>query len=664
MKHWAAYSNLQVLALAIQFIIYIPSFAAETETTAPGEVSQVEKVTETEKVIEIGTTGLYNDLALLASEDLVFSASKRIEAIKTVPIAISVISSDHLRSLGGRYLPQILKLFPGIDVIQVTRTEFAVSLRGFANRSGFPPRDVLVLVDGRTVYDDFSGNVEWETLDIFPEDVGRIEMIRGAGSVIHGPNASRGVIDIITKPPEAISTFETDTSVIQDGFRQRVGGSLSLGSYSWKLTGGFNEAEVWNRFEDLPGFPLSNNNAARTWQFNTVLTKHLTGGAELRVGGGSNTGHILLHRTADDLVQDDQSTEHLQLEYEHPYLSVRSYWNYREVKFFDAMTGNPGATRRQHLYDLEVVHRILRLGRNDLSLGATVRYIKVNASSVNNQEEQFNGGLFIDEQYYATNDLMLRIAGRLDFHEQVGFRFSPRAGVVYQIDPHNTLKTSVSIGYRNPTLANNFFDFPLGSFLQIKGNPDLAPEKSIWYEAGYLGTFHPDLTFGLDLFYLVLDNLIQTDFAPPSTITFANEEGDIRGGGGELWGQYQWSPSLRFIANYSYAAYQKDSQGVRGVSPHKVNLGLLFTNLEQFTGALTFHYVHQTTWPFDTGNPPGGLTEADSYYTFNAFVGYQFTKNLSARVDAFNFTNNKHRELPQIGEEIPIEVSFIVSLRI
>jgi hypothetical protein len=49
------------LALAIQFITYTPSFAAETKGAMDtGEVSQMEKVTEIEQVTEIGSTGFYN----------------------------------------------------------------------------------------------------------------------------------------------------------------------------------------------------------------------------------------------------------------------------------------------------------------------------------------------------------------------------------------------------------------------------------------------------------------------------------------------------------------------------------------------------------------------------------------------------------------------------
>ncbi len=664
-------SRLLIFASAVYFLICPLSYAAETEgTTAEEETSKMERATEIEKVKETEGTGLYNDLELLVSEDLIFTASKRIESTRIVPMAISVVSSGELRALGKNSLPQVLRLFPGMDVLHVTRTEFTVSIRGFANRSDFPPRDVLVLVDGRTVYDDFSGNVEWGTLDIFPEDVARIEVVRGAGSVIHGPNATRGVINIITKPSEALSTVEADTSIIRDGFRQRVGTSLSVGSYSLKITGGYNEADIWNTLERGP---LSNDNGERTWRSDLLVTKQLAGGAQFRVGGGINTGDLLLYRVGQTLALNDQTTDHVRLEYEHPYLSVRSFWNFHQVRFFDAVTGSTGAVRKQHLFDLEAVNRILNLGRNNLSWGGDARFIFIMSNAVAVDERQSSGGFFVDEQYNVTNALSLRIASRIDYQNNVGWRFSPRGGVVYQVSPQHTFKASVGMGYRNPTLAKSFFNFQIGRIplpppqtgfipFMLKGNPDLDPEKSIWFDAGYLGTYGPDLTVGLDLFYVALSDLIRTQFVFP-TLTFANEGGSIRGSGGELWGQYQWTHYLRLLANYGYAVYEKDSLGIRGVAPHKVNVGFLFTDWKGFTGALTLNYVGGVAYPFETRTTPTGTSEAESYCLLNAFIGYQFTKNLTARVEAYNFTNDKHREVPEIGEEISADFSFMISYR-
>ena len=62
------------------------------------------------------------------------------------------------------------------------------------------PLNTLVLVDGRRVNEiDLSG-VDWTQIPL--DQIERIEIVRGSGSVLYGDNAAAGVINIITKKPE------------------------------------------------------------------------------------------------------------------------------------------------------------------------------------------------------------------------------------------------------------------------------------------------------------------------------------------------------------------------------------------------------------------------------------------------------------------------------
>jgi outer membrane receptor protein involved in Fe transport len=312
------------------------------------------------------------------------------------------------------------------------------------------------------------------------------------------------------------------------------------------------------------------------------------------------------------------------------------------------------------------VHRLIRFGKSNLSWGGGLRFTTVTADSINGQEGLFTGGVFLDEQYNLTDRFLVRLAGRLDYHEETGYHFSPRGGMAYQIHPQHTVKASVNVGYRNPTLADNYFDLTVlvdpGITFVIKGNRDLKPEESVWYEAGYQGQFIPGLTLGLDLFYVVTDNFIRSTMVSPFSLSFVNADVTVEGGGGELWGQYELTDSLRLIANYAYAKYQENSEENESTTPNKVNAGLLFRHRDRLHGALTFHYMDHAKWPFQ-----GGLEapmERDSYYTLNLMLGYQMTRNFIARLEAYNFTNNKHRELPVLGEEIPMEVILSLSFKL
>jgi iron complex outermembrane receptor protein len=71
-----------------------------------------------------------------------------------------------------------------------------VGIRGFGSRLS---RSVLVLIDGRTVYTTLFAGTYWEVQDVMIKDIDRIEVIRGLGGTIWGPNAVDGAIDIITR---------------------------------------------------------------------------------------------------------------------------------------------------------------------------------------------------------------------------------------------------------------------------------------------------------------------------------------------------------------------------------------------------------------------------------------------------------------------------------
>src|SRR4051794_20177002 len=112
------------------------------------------------------------------------------------PVAIYVITGQEIRRSGARTIPEALRLAPGVEVARIDSNKWSVGIRGFGTRFS---RDVLVLIDGRSVYTTFLAGTYWEVQDTLLEDIDRIEVIRGPGGTIWGPNAVNGVINIITK---------------------------------------------------------------------------------------------------------------------------------------------------------------------------------------------------------------------------------------------------------------------------------------------------------------------------------------------------------------------------------------------------------------------------------------------------------------------------------
>lgn len=141
-----------------------------------------------------------DDLDGLDLEDLmnleVTLVSGEEQTIKEAPAAVFVITSEDIRRGGFTSIPDALRLVPGMQVGRVTASEWSVSARGFGGR--FASR-MLVLFDGRAVYNDVFAGVFWAIQDYPLEDIDRIEVIRGPGATIWGANAVNGVINIVTK---------------------------------------------------------------------------------------------------------------------------------------------------------------------------------------------------------------------------------------------------------------------------------------------------------------------------------------------------------------------------------------------------------------------------------------------------------------------------------
>lgn len=147
--------------------------------------------------LEASSTGA--SLLDLSLEELmqvtVTTVSKKAQRLDETAAAVFVISSEDIRRSGASNVPEALRLAPGVQVAAMGHNKWSVSIRGFNNRFD---NKLLVLVDGRAIYNPAFSGVFWEHNDIPMENIERIEVIRGPGGAIWGANAVNGVINIIT----------------------------------------------------------------------------------------------------------------------------------------------------------------------------------------------------------------------------------------------------------------------------------------------------------------------------------------------------------------------------------------------------------------------------------------------------------------------------------
>ena len=210
-------------------IILLLAFAA-TVHTAKGDEPQ-------------GTPDQSNPAALknLSLEELsqieVTTPSREPTKVSRTPAAIYVITGEDIRRSGATCIPEALRLAPGVEVARIDSNKWSIGIRGFGSRLN---RSVLVLIDGRTVYTTLFDGTYWEVQDTEMEDIDRIEVIRGPGGTIWGPNAVNGVINIITKSSKDTHGMLASAGGgnFEQGFADiRYGGGNAGGDFSYRIYG-------------------------------------------------------------------------------------------------------------------------------------------------------------------------------------------------------------------------------------------------------------------------------------------------------------------------------------------------------------------------------------------------------------------------------------------
>lgn len=108
---------------------------------------------------------------------------------------ITVIDSEDIKNSGAQNIPDLLSNAVGINIYSYGTAKSAnIDIRGFGETA---QSNILVLVNDRKINAvDLSGP---DVLRIPIGSVEKIEIIRGAGSVLYGDNAVGGVVNIITK---------------------------------------------------------------------------------------------------------------------------------------------------------------------------------------------------------------------------------------------------------------------------------------------------------------------------------------------------------------------------------------------------------------------------------------------------------------------------------
>src|SRR5688572_27145270 len=132
----------------------------------------------------------------------VTSISMRPEKLTEVASAVQVITGEDIHRSGVTRLPEALRLASNLQIAQANSHDWAITARGLnglPSSGGILANKLLVMIDGRSVYNPLFGGVYWDAQYALLTDIDQIEVVSGPGGTIWGANAVNGVINVSTK---------------------------------------------------------------------------------------------------------------------------------------------------------------------------------------------------------------------------------------------------------------------------------------------------------------------------------------------------------------------------------------------------------------------------------------------------------------------------------
>ena len=127
-------------------------------------------------------------------DDVVVTAGRFEQRQTDVTVSMEVLKPQALRSQAPTDLSATLQTLPGVEII-----DKQPSIRGGGGWTYSVGSRCQVLMDGMSILNPKTGEINWNNVPL--ENVGQVEVIKGASSVLYGSSALNGVINVRTQRP-------------------------------------------------------------------------------------------------------------------------------------------------------------------------------------------------------------------------------------------------------------------------------------------------------------------------------------------------------------------------------------------------------------------------------------------------------------------------------
>lgn len=640
------------------------------------------------------------DLAEASLETLmnleVSSPGRKEQKLSRTADAIYVITQEDIRRSGVSSIPELLRMVPGLQVARIDANSWSVTARGFGGRFA---NKMLILIDGRSIYNHMYSGVYWEQNTVPLDDIERIEVIRGPGATMWGANAVNGVINIITKPARGTQGLAIVTG----------GGSEERGFGSVRYGGSAGDHVFYRAYtEYFQDGPLSTSTGQTAhdhwdsaqgggrldWQISerdtlTVEGDVYRGGAQQSIYPNYPT--ISLSPPAPDSVT--LSGEYALGRWKHRFSNRSDLAMQFSLGDEDRLEGFGRLNTRTTEFDLQ--HHFALSPRHDLMWGLGFQVYQDDANSrrifpdpssylqiVPAVSTEVIASFFVQDQIAVLPErVTLTLGTKIEHTGYSGFDTQPSARLLWNATPRQGLWASVSRAVRTPALADRdtiiqFQPTQSSSVVDLlSGNPNLRPETALAYEAGYRNQPARWVTMDLATFFSDYRDLRSMDVGapfletgPPPLLVVPMKLGNNAAGhtyGIEVATNWSLNRKWRLTGNYSWFRYGLDRAhlgarstplNIGGGSPaHEVQFRSQLDIGRKLTLDTGIYFVSALTGI----NVPG-------YVRTDAQLGWRVTRAAEISLAGQNLLNGRHLEFAatdyvqcsQIGRAVQLKVTW------
>ena len=485
-----------------------------------------------------------------------------------LPSPVTVVNREALENNGSySLLPTLSEQVPGLFVTSrgiagygtSTGSAGNISIRGLGGQNG----RILILIDGHPQYASIYGHPVADSY--IQGDAERIEVIRGASSVLYGSNAMGGTVNIITrKPQQPGNHLHARISGGSYGTRQYIiDDSYSSGRF-FVYAGGTVERTDGHRpnsaFDSYSGMAKASYEISNVWKVsaNANLTKFHA------LNPGEEATPL---NDAGAVVSRGMSEISVENAYSNTSGAINLYYNWGDHEVNDGyMAGEQPQEypfiSTDYMAGANIFQSFHAYRGNTVTAGFDAKFYGGNAYRNPETEiyadhknlHELAGYLFVQQKW---KRLMGEAGIRMESHSLYGNEWIPQAGLSYSAPWGTAFKFSYSKGFRTPNLKE--------LYMFASANEELKPERSQSFDLQFSQHFLDSrLHFELCLFHTVCDNMVETviESGRPRN----RNTGEYSANGIEAAVSYRILDDLTVKANYSYL---HPDRPVTGAPAHK-----------------------------------------------------------------------------------------------